>query len=385
MTTIRAGSKHLIREINEALVLDQLRLHSPIARSTIASRTGLSAATVTGITARLAKAGLISEVMVGAPSGGRPPRLLALNPSGGHVVGIRLSGDHMVVATVDLVGEVIESARIPWQSGSPATAVDKIATVVATFATPGSALLGVGVALSGSVDHANGIVRHSGTLGWNDVPFSDMLSQRFDVPVLIDRYVNAMATALTLYGKEHAGHDLLVVNVGPSLGAAVVQNGKIQRGANNTAGDLAHTSASALTDRGQPCHCGSSGCLETVASAWGMAQEVHRVSGQRMQLATAVRRAANDPRINQVIRRGAQALGRTMANLAKFIDPDQIVVGGDATQLGEAFLEPLETAFSAASRRGSAHEYKLTFAAFDEVDWARGAACQVLASMFSVA
>jgi predicted NBD/HSP70 family sugar kinase len=375
----------LIREINEALVLDQLRLHSPIARSDIAARTGLSAATVTGITARLSQAGLISEVMIGTPSGGRPPRLLALNPAGGHVLGIRLSGDHIVVATVNLVGEVIESERIPWRSGSPATAVAKIVEIVGTFKHPKSTLLGLGVALSGSVDHANGVVRHSGTLGWNDVPLSEMLAGRFDVPVLVDRYVNAMATALTLYGKEHAGDDLLVVNVGPSLGATVVQNGKIQRGVNNTAGELAHTNLSALTDRGQPCHCGATGCLETVASAWGMAREIHRVCGQRMQLAVAVRRAASDHRINQVIRRGAEALGRTMANLAKFIDPDQVVVGGDATQLGSAFLEPLESAFIAASHRGSGHEYKLTFAAFDEVDWARGAACQVLASMFSVA
>jgi len=374
----------LIREINEALVLDQLRLNSPIARSTIANRTGLSPATITGITAKLSQAGIISEISLGASAGGRPPRLLAVNPSGGHAVGVRLGDDHLMVATVDLVGEVIMSESIPWKSGSPAEAVEVLADIVKRFDVTGSQLLGLGVAVSGSVDHRAGLVRYSGTLDWKDVPLREMLFDRLGIPVVIDRYVNAMAASLALFGKQHSDQDLIVINVGPSLGVSLVQGGRIMRGAGGAAGGLAHTSVSMSSDRGRQCHCGATGCLETVASEWGMLREIKRLTGQRMTIAAAVRRSQTDLFVAGVLRRGAQALGRAVANLAKVLDPHQVVVGGDGTQMGESFAGPFETTFHKSCRHGAGHDFDLAFVTFDEVSWARGAGCQVLASLFSV-
>lgn len=72
-TKPRAGSKALIREINEALVLDVVRAQRPVARANIATTTGLSPATVTGITSKLLRAGLLIETDVVRGTGGRPP------------------------------------------------------------------------------------------------------------------------------------------------------------------------------------------------------------------------------------------------------------------------------------------------------------------------
>ena len=69
---LRTGSKDLIREINEALVLDVVRRHESVSRSLIAADTGLSHGTVTGITAKLLQAGILAEAeSVRAPWGGR--------------------------------------------------------------------------------------------------------------------------------------------------------------------------------------------------------------------------------------------------------------------------------------------------------------------------
>ncbi len=82
------GNRDLIRAINRSAVLNMIKMHGPIARNEVAHRTGLSAATVTGITAELITEGLVFEKAPGDSRGGRRPILLALNPRGGYVVGL---------------------------------------------------------------------------------------------------------------------------------------------------------------------------------------------------------------------------------------------------------------------------------------------------------
>ena len=91
MLTIRAGSKHLIREINQALVLDIVRSHGALSRTEIAVQSNLSMPTVSGITAQLIEMGLIYEQSTGASTGGRRPVLVAFNPRAGCVVGIKVT------------------------------------------------------------------------------------------------------------------------------------------------------------------------------------------------------------------------------------------------------------------------------------------------------
>ncbi len=88
------GNRDLIRAINRSTVLNTIKTQGSISRAEIARLTGLSAATVTGITAKLIHEGLIFEKAEGDSSGGRKPILLAIDPRGGYVVGIKLMEDH---------------------------------------------------------------------------------------------------------------------------------------------------------------------------------------------------------------------------------------------------------------------------------------------------
>ena len=77
------GNRDLIRAINRSAVLNMIKAYGPISRKEIAHRSGLSAATVTGITADLMAEGLVFEKAQGDSHKGRPPILLALNPRSG--------------------------------------------------------------------------------------------------------------------------------------------------------------------------------------------------------------------------------------------------------------------------------------------------------------
>ncbi|MFE5258760.1 ROK family transcriptional regulator [Streptomyces coelicoflavus] len=373
----RAGSKALIREINEALVLDAVRAHGPVARAGIATRTGLSPATVTGITAKLLQTGLLTESDVVRGAAGRPARLLALGGDTVLAAGVRLSPSEVYVVLVNLRGEVVDSHQEPLESTTPRSAAAAVARAVRTAAVRRSsaALTGVGVAVSGVVDHAGGVVRHSGSLGWEDVPFRELLSEMLDVPVVIDSYVNCVASGLLLFDGRLASRDLLVFSVGPSLGASVVVRGRIHRGWHGAAGGFAHsrvgTSASAT---GRPCHCGAVNCLETFSSHWGIGRELERRGEVAGDLAE---------REGDVITEAADTLGTAMANASKMFGPERVVVAFTREMNLPVLTARTEATFHGQYRHENTPAPELELTSADRPALARGAAYDVLARMFT--
>ena len=196
----RIGSKALIREMNEALVLDVVRRQGTTSRAEIVGMTGLSAATVTGITAQLVGSGLLSETDVLRGTGGRPARLLELGRDAVVSAGVRLSRSHADVALVDLRGGVIGVGREPLTSTAPEDAAAAIARGVDDVMghRPRAALRGISVAVSGIVDKRGGLVRHSGALGWEHVPFADLIAAQTGGRVVIDSLVNSFTKGLLL-------------------------------------------------------------------------------------------------------------------------------------------------------------------------------------------
>ncbi|MEQ9161788.1 MAG: helix-turn-helix domain-containing protein, partial [Ilumatobacter fluminis] len=99
---MRAGSKQLIREINQALVIDAVRRERSVSRTEIASMTGLSAPTISGITNELIERGLLYEAATGESAGGRKPILLRLNAGAGFVLGVKVTEREAIGVLTDL-------------------------------------------------------------------------------------------------------------------------------------------------------------------------------------------------------------------------------------------------------------------------------------------
>ncbi|MFH1446294.1 MAG: hypothetical protein ABIG43_02655, partial [Chloroflexota bacterium] len=126
MSNSTRGSKDLMRAINYSIILNKIKDIGPVSRVKLAKITGLSAATVTGITAKLIADDLIFEKETGDSSGGRRPILLALNPRGGYAVGIKLTENYLYGALVNFEGEVIEKQNKAFVSRTPELAVELI-------------------------------------------------------------------------------------------------------------------------------------------------------------------------------------------------------------------------------------------------------------------
>lgn len=150
------GNRDLIRAINRSVVLNVIKTLGPIARVEVARRTGLSPATVTGITAELIDEDLVFEKDVGDSSGGRRPILLAINPSGGYVIGIKLTETQAIGALTDLEATVIAKRTNNLHGRDPERIIKQLSLLVSELLQmagfPKKKLLGVGVGLAGIVD-----------------------------------------------------------------------------------------------------------------------------------------------------------------------------------------------------------------------------------------
>ncbi|GAA2234276.1 ROK family transcriptional regulator [Streptomyces nogalater] len=285
----------LVRSHNTALVLGLLRDAGAegISRLELAERTGLTPQAVSKITARLRAEGFAAEAGRRASTGGKPRTVLRLVPEAGHAVGVHLDRDELRAVLVDLDGAVVAGRRAGLDLGAGAEAVlGAVCAVVrevvgdlpgaggGSLAGTGS-LVGVGVALPGPLDHARGVLhRVTGFPEWDGFPLRDALAERLGVPVVVDKDTNAAALGLAVGGaQEVVGRSFAYLHLGTGLGAGLVIDGGVHRGARTGAGEFGHQ---VIQLDGPPCECGARGCVEALclgAVARGEIAEAARVLG----------------------------------------------------------------------------------------------------------
>jgi len=381
MASLRQGSKDLIREINESLVLSEIRSSPLSSRTGIADRTGLSLPTVSGITARLLQLGLVEEREVGESTGGRKPVLLALRPDAGFAVGVKVTETRLVSVLTDLDGTVIDR-HVSELAGPDVDAV--IAGVVeAVDALRPSAnarpIHGVGLGLAGMVDRRSGTVRHGTYANWVDVPLGDLLTKRLGCHVIVDNDVNALAASEQWYGAGQGVADLAVVSVGRGVGLGLVLDGKLYRGARGGAGEFGHLKVA----EGPACACGGHGCLEAVASDAAISAEVTTILARAVDIAEAAHLArAGDARIREVFARAGRVLGTAVGNLVNVINPSLVVLAGEGTRAADLLMPGFRAGIAAAVFPGLGDELELVVDDWADDAWARGAASLLLYDLF---
>ena len=390
MTAKRIGSKRLLRDLNQNIVLGLIAEQGPLSRTDLARLCGLPGATITQIVGDFVAAGLVSEVTSQESSGGRRPILLSIRADAGYAVAVKLRENGMTLTVCDLTCTVIHHREDALPLGAlPFEAVEVIARAVEhciqEAGVPRKRVLGVGVGLSGLIDSARGLCRYSAILGWRDMELGPALEFKLRLPVHIDNDVNALAVAERQFGVGRDVTDFLLVTIGRGVGLGIVVGGEIYRGARGGAGEFGHIIVDTAPDA-PLCNCGKRGCLEAVASDYGILRAVTGADpGHSVEDAIGAlvdRALAGDTGIQAVFAHAGTVLGIAIANLINIFDPALIVLGGEGVRAGELILGPLRTAIPQYIFGRSDADIALTILQTNEVNWARGAASLVLHEVF---
>jgi glucokinase len=209
----------------------------------------------------------------------------------------------------------------------------------------------LGVVVPGLVDAAAGMARYSENLGWRDVPFAARLAEATDLPIAFDHDVRAAGAAEQQLGAARGHRDVAFVPIGTGISAALVLDGRPYAGG-GWAGEIGHLDVGS----GLACVCGSTGCLETVASAAAIARRYTDRSGQpaRGALDVTRRMGGGDPDAVAVWDEAADALAFALAAIVAVAAPELIVIGGGLSGAGDVLLDALrgrlEARLSAAQR-----------------------------------
>ncbi|MBN9106107.1 MAG: ROK family protein [Propionibacteriaceae bacterium] len=371
-----AGRK--VGDLSAALI-GLIGARGPLSRAEAARLLKVSPARVTQATRTLVESGILTEIGTAPSDGGRPAILLDLTTDRRRALGVKITPNHLAFSRVDLAGNAEESTSVNLNTAAP-DALERIVQVVGEEVRTGSGeLLGIGLALPGSLDEADALVT-SAVLGWHRVPLPDMLEHATALPVFVENDVNALAIAARLYDDSLA-EDFALVTIGIGIGCAFTMGTRIYRGAHGGAGELGHI----LVDPdGARCACGLRGCLETLIGDNALTDRAVTAGilpsgGTKDQLNAAA--AAGDQRALELFRWAGEQLGRTLASLVHVVDPSVLVVSGEGVDVW-SFWEP---GFSPALR---AHlprhrrDLRIVVREWGEDTWARGAAALVFASPF---
>ncbi|MBL8176650.1 MAG: ROK family protein, partial [Bryobacterales bacterium] len=249
------------------------------------------------------------------------------------VIGVDLGGTNTKSGVVRSDGELVESCTVP--TPSRATQLDLLDHLEkqvrrAMDATTDS-IAAVGIATAGWVDRETGTVVHAtGTLPfWTGAPIAAALQQVLHMPVHVENDANAFALGEGRFGAARGASSYVGLTLGTGLGAGVVMNGSLLRGAHHLANALGHI---VVEPNGLPCTCGQKGCLEVYTNSAALA----RYSGSVDTL--------------------AEYLARGCASIIHAYDPSAIVIGGglavNNTRLFELLPDRLAELVFAWERRG---------------------------------
>ncbi|MFP3126066.1 ROK family glucokinase [Ectobacillus funiculus] len=279
------------------------------------------------------------------------------------LVGVDVGGTSIKIAFINLVGDIIHSWEIATDKREkgryiPIDIARSIDKKLNELDQAKSKLIGIGA--PGPVNVQDGSIEVAVNLGWRNFPLQDILERETSLPVVVDNDANIAAIGEMWRGAGKGAKNLICVTLGTGVGGGIIVNGEIVHGVNGAGGEIGHITA--VPKNGALCNCGKTGCLETVASATGIArlalEELTSTNklGKLMDSYTMhqtvtsklVFDAANegDETAKQVIDQVVFYLGLALANLANGLNPEKIVVGGGVSKAGHTLLKPLKEQFA---------------------------------------
>lgn len=383
-----------MRDRNLALVLGEIARQGPVTRARLAEITGLTKTTVSAQVGVLERLRLVEGARPLREGGrGRPgaPVSLTRGPVAG--LGLEVNGHSLAACVVDLTGAVRHRERVARDSrGRPAAEtvdalVDVARRIMAEAAEAGLTVVGTTAAVPGVVDRAANTV-NAPNISWQDVPTEDLLTDALPAQVLgvrVDNEANLGALGELWYGAGRGSGSYVYVSGEAGIGAGLVVDGELFRGAHGAAGELGHV---VVEPGGSPCPCGGRGCVEQVAGmdvvlrAAGLREARSGTSPDRV--ARLLRRLeADDPRAADAVAAAGEGLAIALIAAVNLLDPDTVVLGGLHGLLAPWLAPQIEAALarSGSGLRGGVPTIRAAELAMESA--VRGAAGTVVARVLA--
>jgi glucokinase len=272
-------------------------------------------------------------------------------------IGIDLGGAILKGALISSTGEIIQETRSDSEPHTPDTLFTQV--VQATVAlredkSSGGQVAGIGIGIPGLVNRKTNRIEVMPNLpALSQVDITTDLSRETGLPVILDNDANAAAYGELQVGAARGRREVFFVRLGTGIGAGLIINGKIYRGAAGFAGEFGHMT---IDPEGIECACGNIGCLETIASGPNIVRRTRErlyrdrtsslsrlaIPRDREFTAEDIARAARegDEMAQVMMERTGMFLGISLAAVINLLNVEMVVLGGGVMDAGDLILKP---------------------------------------------
>ena len=379
---------------NKYTILETIRRNGGISRRDLSKIIRLSPTTITKFTEELIKDNLIQEKGTIPSSGGRRPIKLNLKPSSGYAIGVDIGSANLRVVTVNLKGEILSKREKIHSHEGKKVILNKIKEMIhqqiENSNLPSQKIKGIGIGISGVVDHQRGICLFCPNMNnWENTNLKEIFEKEFNLPTVVDDSSRTAATAVKNYEVDKNIKNLIYLGLGVGVGSGIFINGQLYRGTKGLAGEIGHT---IVDENGPRCSCGNKGCLEAlvsgpaiIARAKGLLEEgVNSQLAKREVTPEKIAQAAKneDKLALNIITETGKHLGIGIANAINIFDPEIVILGGGIAQMGELLLQPTQETVRLRALQATAKGVDIRVTQLGNEVAALGAATLILDSLF---
>jgi glucokinase len=302
-----------------------------------------------------------------------------------YVVGIDIGGQTTKIGVVDARGTVLTQTTIRTD----------VHTEVDGFVSDLCSALEKMISETGGIDKIRGIGigapngnYYTGTIenavnlvwgGTKSIPLAKMVADKMGVPVALTNDANAAAVGEMTYGAARGMKNFIMITLGTGVGSGIVINGEVVYGHDGFAGELGHTCA--VRNNGRQCNCGKTGCLETYASAIGVARTAREWLESSSEPSTLrdIKENITSKDVYEAASRGdnlaikifeftGRKLGESFSDFVAFSAPEAIVLFGGLARSGDLLLKPIEDSMNANLLPLWKNKIKIVFSQLKESD-----------------
>jgi glucokinase-like ROK family protein len=346
---------------SEKVLVDLLRKYGEISKSDLVTVTDFSRTKITSCIDSLLDKNIVMTNNGTEYTGGRRSKKFSLNGNFGLVAGVDIGATSIDLGVADFSGKVMVRYSEPASvTEGPIRILARVCSLLEKLSqehgSESSKIYGIGIGVPGPVDFSIGTLVSPPIMpGWDRYPINQTVQQWFpSANVVVDNDVNVMALGEIYQGAARGIENLIFVKIGTGIGAGIICEGKIYRGASGCAGDIGHIG---VDKNGPLCHCGNRGCLETVAAGPAIANRalISAQSGKSPTLLKYYEKNGDTLRAEdvgnasregdtlaiEVIRESGQFIGDVLAGLVNFYNPGMIVIGGGVSNIGDLLLSSI--------------------------------------------
>ena len=389
---MRRINNQTMRENNVQIILDEVRRHGPVSRTTLAQELGLTSPAVTNIVAGLMQDGLLLESGRTDSAVGRKRVLLDINPSIRYLLGMVLTTEEVSVVLTDFSARIVrqEKRRISPLSGKDtilAAMIDCARNCIWQTGTPKEQILGIGIAAPGPMDTRRGVLLNPPNFpDWHDVPICSIMENALGLPAILDKETNAAALAEYYFGTDEEYRSMFfILLLSNAIGGSLMLNGEVFHGFEDGAGDIGHS----LVDINGPlCACGQYGCLERVACGDALVNKakarLKSMNNVKLPVPCDVENLTLEDvfrfsnmgvaLFEEIVDYAAQMIATAIGNVVSILSPSLVVVSGSLTEEDPTLVSRIRTYVHSRSYPSCVQRIRIEASKLGDMGCARGAA-----------